>query len=83
MAAAATNNRTAAAEDPTLHRPRILCLHGGGTNAHIFRAQCRSLSYALAPHFRLAYAEAPFLSDPGPDVASVYADCGPFKRWRE
>ncbi|KXJ86440.1 hypothetical protein Micbo1qcDRAFT_168476, partial [Microdochium bolleyi] len=62
--------------------PRILCLHGGGTNARIFRAQCRALSRSLAPHFRLVYADAPFLSDdPGPDVLSVYAGCGPFKRW--
>ena len=68
-------------EDPTLHKPRIMCLHGGGTNATIFRAQCRSLSRALAPHFRLAYAEAPYPSEAGPDVLSVYADCGPFKRW--
>ncbi|KAI0003512.1 serine hydrolase FSH [Xylariaceae sp. FL0662B] len=74
----ATNGQSA---DPTLHLPRILCLHGGGTNARIFRAQCRVLSRALAPHFRLAYAEAPYESTPGPDVLSVYADCGPFKRW--
>ena len=68
-------------DDPTLHKPRILCLHGGGTNAQIFRAQCRSVSRALAPHFRLVFAEAPYVSNAGPDVLSVYADCGPFKRW--
>ncbi|KAI0475080.1 serine hydrolase FSH [Xylariaceae sp. FL0804] len=65
----------------TLHLPRILCLHGGGTNARIFRAQCRAVSRALAPRFRLAYAEAPFDSAPGPDVLTVYAADGPFKRW--
>lgn len=65
----------------TLHLPRILCLHGGGTNARIFKAQCRQLSRVLEPHFRLAYAEAPYDSMPGPDVVSVYADYGPFKRW--
>jgi pimeloyl-ACP methyl ester carboxylesterase len=69
------------AADRTLHLPRILCLHGGGTNARIFRAQCRVLSRVLEPYFRLAYAEAPFDSNAGPDVLSVYADCGPFKRW--
>ncbi|KAI0862082.1 serine hydrolase FSH [Xylaria cubensis] len=67
--------------DATLHHPRILCLHGGGTNARIFRAQCRVLSRYLEPHFRLVYAEAPYLSAPGPDVASVYSSDGPFKRW--
>ncbi|KAH7018066.1 serine hydrolase FSH [Microdochium trichocladiopsis] len=64
-----------------LSKPRILCLHGGGTNARIFKAQCRVLSRVLDPWFRLVYAEAPFESQPGPDVLSVYADCGPFKRW--
>lgn len=68
-------------DEKTLHLPRILCLHGGGTNARIFRAQCRVLSRMLEPYFRLAYAEAPFDSMPGPDVVSVYADYGPFKRW--
>ncbi|KAI1129727.1 serine hydrolase FSH [Nemania abortiva] len=70
-----------AGPDATLHLPRILCLHGGGTNARIFRAQCRVLSRFLEPHFRLAYAEAPYASAPGPDVVSVYAGDGPFKRW--
>ncbi|KAI0409118.1 serine hydrolase FSH [Xylaria palmicola] len=70
-----------AGTDATLHYPRILCLHGGGTNARIFRAQCRVLSRWLEPRFRLAYAEAPHASAPGPDVVSVYAAEGPFKRW--
>nr|UPX44676.1 hypothetical protein FAC6B23_10 [Penicillium fuscum]UXX61833.1 hypothetical protein FAC4N16_06 [Penicillium fuscum] len=65
----------------TLHLPRILCLHGGGTNTRIFKTQCRVVSRKLEPYFRLAYAEAPFDSGPGPDVVSVYADWGPFKRW--
>lgn len=69
-----------ASSDP-LRKPRILCLHGGGTNANIFRAQCRALSRVMEPWFRLVYAEAPFKSQAGPDVLSVYADCGPFKRW--
>ncbi|KAI1305056.1 citrinin biosynthesis oxidoreductase CtnB [Xylaria venustula] len=70
-----------AGADTTLHHPRILCLHGGGTNARIFRAQCRTLSRMLEPHFRLVYAEAPYDSAPGPDVVAVYAGDGPFKRW--
>ncbi|KAK6953343.1 hypothetical protein Daesc_005646 [Daldinia eschscholtzii] len=68
-------------EDATLHLPRILCLHGGGTNARIFRAQCRVVSRTLEPYFRMVYAEAPYESGAGPDVLSVYAEHGPFKRW--
>ncbi len=72
---------TTQSEDPTLHLPRILCLHGGGTNARIFRAQCRSLRAALSADFRLVFADAPFFSGPGPDVESVYAEWGPFRSW--
>ena len=68
-------------EDPTLRLPRILCLHGGGTNAKIFRAQCRALEAKLRFSFHLCFADAPFPSRPGPDVVSVYKDFGPFQRW--
>lgn len=67
--------------DQTLHLPRILCLHGGGTNARIFRAQCRIVKRYLSTTFRLVFAEAPFSSEAGPDVTSVYKEFGPFKRW--
>lgn len=65
----------------TLELPRILCLHGGGTNARIFLMQCRVLERELQPFFRLVYAEAPFPAIPGPDVTSVFQECGPFKSW--
>ncbi|PSR80083.1 serine hydrolase FSH [Coniella lustricola] len=68
-------------DSSTLPLPRILCLHGGGTNSSIFYMQCRSLSLHLKSQFRLVFAVASFPSTPGPDVLSVYADCGPFKRW--
>lgn len=67
--------------DSTLDLPRILCLHGGGTNARIFRVQCRVLERMLRPHFRLVFAEAPWPARPGPDVTAVYKDYGPFKAW--
>ena len=70
-----------ALQDPTLHLPRILCLHGGGTNAQIFRLQCRILIRHLLSSFRLVFAEAPFSSEAGPDVLSVYKEHGPFRRW--
>lgn len=66
----------------TLHLPRILCLHGGGTNARIFRMQCRVLEHSLHSTFRLVYAQAPFPAQPGSDVTSVYAKYGPFKAWQ-
>ncbi|KAK6073697.1 citrinin biosynthesis oxidoreductase CtnB [Seiridium cupressi] len=68
-------------DDKTLCLPRILCLHGGGTNAQIFESQCRVISAHLEPYFRLVFAEAPYESTPGPGVTSVYADYAPFKRW--
>jgi len=68
-------------EESTLHLPRILCLHGGGTNAQIFSAQCRVLKAQLKSTFRLCFANAPFPSETGPDVLKVYKDAGPFRRW--
>lgn len=62
-------------------RPRILCLHGGGTTGAIFSTQCRSLSRGL-PHFRLVFANAPFASEPGPGVLPAYGAWGPpFFSW--
>ena len=67
--------------DPTLHHPRILCLHWGVSNARIFQAQCGSLRSELSNHFRLVFANAPFPSEPGPDVTTVYQSFGPYRRW--
>lgn len=67
--------------DSTLHLPRILCLHGGGTNAKIFRTQCRRIISQLNTEFRFVFADAPFSSQAGPDVLSVYSQWGPFRRW--
>ncbi|OCK77112.1 hypothetical protein K432DRAFT_395885 [Lepidopterella palustris CBS 459.81] len=50
--------------------PRILCLHGGGVNAEIFRIT-----------FRLVSADGPFYCDPGPGIVPVYEEYGPFRRW--
>ena len=72
---------TSITDQHTLHLPRILCLHGGGTNARIFRAQCRVLEKSLKPYFRFCYAQAPFSSKPGPDVVSVYKEWAPFRAW--
>ncbi|KAK1580579.1 citrinin biosynthesis oxidoreductase CtnB [Colletotrichum navitas] len=67
--------------DTTISLPRILCLHGGGTNAAIFKAQCRGLRRALSASFRLVFADGPFLCDPHPDIIPIYGGDGPFRRW--
>ncbi|KAL5044395.1 hypothetical protein BDW71DRAFT_209400 [Aspergillus fruticulosus] len=64
--------------DPTLHLPRILCLHGGGVTAKVFRLQSRTLIKQLQPHFRLCFADGPFLSEPGPGMIPTYQHYAPF-----
>ncbi|MDI1487420.1 MAG: hypothetical protein OHK93_006690 [Ramalina farinacea] len=66
---------------PSTPLPRILCLHGGGTSATIFKIQTRHLARTLAPYFRLIYVDGPFPSDAGPGVLPVFVDCGPYYRW--
>ena len=69
--------------DADLTLPRLLCLHGGGVNATIFRAQMRAfLSHPiLSKRFRFVFVEAPFYCDEGIGVHPVYSDWGPFRRW--
>lgn len=67
--------------DATLHLPRILCLHGGGVTSHIFRLQCRILIAHLGSTFRFCFADAPFVSGPGPGIYPTYQKYGPFRRW--
>jgi hypothetical protein len=67
-------------QEDNLHKPRILCLHGGGVTADIFRMQSRALIWNL-PDFRLVFADGPFFCDAGPGIVPVYQDYGPFRRW--
>ena len=67
--------------EATLHLPRLLCLHGGGVTAEIFRLQSRSIVTALTPYFRLVFADGPFICNAGPGMVPVYADYGPYRRW--
>ncbi|KAG5982371.1 hypothetical protein E4U55_002001 [Claviceps digitariae] len=68
--------------DPdTLSLPRILCLHGGGVNARVFRLQCRALINHLAPTFRLVFLDAPYPASPHQDIQAVYGSFGPFYSW--
>lgn len=65
--------------DKTL--PRILCLHGGGVNATVFRLQCRTIISQLARSFRLVFLDGPYASPAHADIVPVYGDMGPFYRW--
>jgi len=77
MASANGTNR----DDATLHKPRILCLHGGGVTGEVFRLQARALIARLNPYFRLVFADGPFFCAAGPGILPVYADFGPYRRW--
>ena len=81
--APAAKTRDPSPDPSTLSLPRILCLHGGGTNASIFRNQMRSfLAHpSLQPRFRFVFVDAPFFCDEGVGVYPVYADWGPYRRW--
>ncbi|KAF2142259.1 uncharacterized protein K452DRAFT_287480 [Aplosporella prunicola CBS 121167] len=65
----------------TIHKPRILCLHGGGVSARIFRLQARSLVASLAPYFRLVFADGPFPCIMHEDLKPVYSQMGPCYSW--
>ena len=76
-------NRDPSPNLTTLHLPRILCLHGGGVNAMIFKSQLRSfLNHdKLINRYRFVFIDAPFICDEGVGVYPVYKDWGPFRRW--
>lgn len=68
-------------EPSNIDLPRILCLHGGGTSATIFKIQTRHLQRSLQSHFRFVFIDAPFESGAGPGVLPVFEGCDPFYRW--
>ncbi|KAI0147664.1 serine hydrolase FSH [Xylariaceae sp. FL1272] len=61
--------------------PKILCLHGGGTSAEIFRIQVIRLSRLLKPYFELVFADGFLESGPGPGVLPFFEGMEPYKRW--
>jgi Serine hydrolase (FSH1) len=62
-------------------KPRILCLHGGGTSSLIFRIQARQLQQLLHNHVDFVYHDAPFECRPGPGVLPTFEGAGPFFKW--
>ncbi|PSN72676.1 hypothetical protein BS50DRAFT_541797 [Corynespora cassiicola Philippines] len=65
----------------TLKLPRILCLHGVGSNGDVLFLQTRMLREQLSSSFRFVFANGPFFCDAGPGVLPVYEGADPFRRW--
>ncbi|KAL9623829.1 MAG: hypothetical protein Q9160_001820 [Pyrenula sp. 1 TL-2023] len=61
--------------------PTILCLHGAGTSARIFRFQLRNLTTALRSHFNFLFLDGPIPSPPGPGVLPYFEGVSPYYRW--
>lgn len=61
--------------------PAILCLHGGGSNATVFKIQARRLLWNLDKQFRFVFVQAPIEGTPGFGMLPVFASCAPFYRW--
>ncbi|KAI6360057.1 hypothetical protein MCOR25_006864 [Pyricularia grisea] len=76
-----TPSPTPSADEETLGLPRILCLHGGGVNADIFRLQMRPIITRLSSRFRFVFADGPFICPAHPAIGAVYGNHGPFRRW--
>lgn len=68
-------------DSTSLYLPRILCLHGGGVNARVFRMQCRAIIARLGGQFRFVFVDAPFECQPHDDIIAVYKEYAPFYRW--
>jgi predicted esterase len=75
MASRPTHNHTGAP------LPAILMLHGGGSNATVFKIQSRRLLWTLEKQFRFVFAQAPIPGAPGFGMLPVFASCAPFYRW--
>ncbi|CZT02535.1 uncharacterized protein RAG0_09653 [Rhynchosporium agropyri] len=61
--------------------PKILCLHGSGTNVDIFQIQSRKLRNYLKDSFRFVFVNAPFSSPPGPGVLPFFDADDDFYAW--
>ncbi|KAI1123287.1 serine hydrolase FSH [Nemania abortiva] len=61
--------------------PKILCLHGSGTSADIFRIQAIRLGRLLQPHFELVYVDGFIDTGAGPGVLPFFEGMEPYKRW--
>ncbi|KAL4997411.1 serine hydrolase FSH [Aspergillus recurvatus] len=63
--------------------PKILCLHGHGTSAHIFKSQTASFRRTLPPSYVFDFISAPFPSPPAPGIKAIYPDSPTYTWFRE
>ncbi len=76
------NLTLSSAHDPsTAHLPAILCLHGGGSSATVFKIQTRRLYWRLSSRFRFVFVQAPVEGEPGWGMLPTFASMAPFHRW--
>lgn len=62
--------------------PKILCLHGAGSSAAIFKVQTRQIQAAFKDRLEFVFAQGPFETSIGPGMQPTFTDSGPFYRWR-
>ncbi|KAL4745377.1 serine hydrolase FSH [Aspergillus terricola var. indicus] len=63
--------------------PKILCLHGHGTSAHIFKSQTASFRRTLPHSYAFDFISAPFPSPPAPGIKAIYPDSPTYTWFRE
>ncbi|KAL5342755.1 serine hydrolase FSH [Aspergillus crustosus] len=63
--------------------PKILCLHGHGTSAAIFRSQTASFRNNLPSSYTFDFTDAPFPSKPAPGIKAIYPNSPTYTWFRE
>ncbi|KAL3476018.1 serine hydrolase FSH [Aspergillus californicus] len=63
--------------------PRILCLHGHGTSASIFKTQTASFRSKLPDSYTFDFIDAPFPSKPAPGIEAIYPNSPTYTWFRE
>ncbi|KAL2023971.1 hypothetical protein VTK56DRAFT_206 [Thermocarpiscus australiensis] len=59
---------------------RVLCLHGQGTSAYIFKSQTAALRSKLSSKFTFDFVDAPFHCAPAPGIKVLF-DTGHYTWW--
>ncbi|KAK3987462.1 serine hydrolase FSH [Cladorrhinum sp. PSN332] len=75
------SSSTKMATPSTLAKPKILLLHGAGTNPTIFKIQARKLVSLLSRKFEMVYLPGFIECGPGPGVLPYFEGAGPYLKW--
>ncbi|KAK1971917.1 hypothetical protein LY78DRAFT_651199 [Colletotrichum sublineola] len=59
----------------------LLCLHGTGSTASIFRMQLAKIRLALKDEFEFVFMDAPYPVPAGPGILPIFASAAPFYGW--